>query len=249
MDRPYVILCVSASIDGRVSLGPNRTMFDLGKRDEVLGTREEWEEFYGSFQERYQPDVYMEGSSMIVKEGAELRTLAPYDGDPEKLRRDYLPREVIDRPGRKGWLAALDGRGRLRSGYTGEEDRPLMHLVSRSVSPEYLAFLRRTGIPYLVAGQERVDLALALNKMKEKLGVRTVLTSSGGRLAGALLKLGLLDEVHIRFNPVIIGGFNAPVLFASPDLEEGEPPVSLEVIETWACPAGHIFVGYRVVRG
>ncbi len=249
MDRPYVILCVSASIDGRVSLGPNRTMFDLDKRDEVLGTREEWEEFYGRFEERYQPDVYMEGSSMIVKEGVELRRLDPYDGDAEELYRDHLPREVIDKPGRKGWLAAVDGRARLRSGYTGEEDRPLMHLVSRAVAPEYLWFLRRTDILYLVAGEERVDLALALNKMKEKLGVRTVLTSSGGRLAGALLKLGLLDEVHIRFNPVIIGGFDTPVLFASPDLEEGEPPVSLEAIETRACADGHVFVGYRVIRG
>jgi len=243
-----VILCVSASIDGRISLGPNRTMFDLDKRDEVLGTREEWEQFYGSFEERYQPDVYMEGSSMIVREGAELRRLAPYDGDPEDLYRDHLPREVIEKPGRKGWLAAVDGRGRLRSGYTGEEDRPLMHLVSRAVCPEYLGFLRRAGIPYLVAGEKRVDLALALTKMKEELGVRTVLTSSGGRLAGALLKLGLLDEVHIRFNPVIIGGFDTPVLFASPDLRYDEPPVSLEAIESRTCPDGRIFVGYRVIQ-
>jgi len=249
MYRPYVILCVSASIDGRISLGPNRTMFDLDERDDVLGTREEWEGFYGSFQERYRPDVYMEGSNMIVKEGDELRELELYDGDPGELYLDYLPREAVDRPGRKGWLAAVDGRGRLRSGYTGEKDRPMLHLVSRAVSPEYLWFLRGAGIPYLVAGEARVDLALALVKMKEKLNVKTVLTSSGGRLAGALLKSGLLDEVHIRFSPVIIGGFNTPVLFASPDLGEDEPPVSLEVIETRACPDGRIFAGYRVVRG
>jgi len=248
MDRPYVILCVSASIDGRISLGPDRTLMDIDKRDDVLGTREEWEEFYRSFEERHHPDVYMEGSNMLVKEGSELRELGAYDGDPGELRRDYLPREVVDRPGRKGWLAAVDGRGRLRSGYTGDQDRPLLHLVSRGVPLEYLWFLRRTGIPYLVAGDERVDLALALSKMKDKLGVKTVLTSSGGRLAGALLKLGLLDELHIRFNPVIIGGFNIPVLFASPDLEEDEPPVWLQVIDTRACPDGHIFVGYRVIR-
>lgn len=248
MDRPYVILCVSASIDGRISLGPNRTLIDIDKRDDVLGTREEWEEFYAGFEERYQPDVYMEGSNMIVKEGAELRELEPYDGDPQKLYEDYLPREVVERPGRKGWLAAVDGRGRLWSGYTGEKDRPIMHLVAHGVPAPYLWFLRRTGIPYLVAGEERVDLALALHKMKDRLGVKTVLTSSGGRLSGALLKLGLLDEVHIRFNPVIIGGFNTPVLFASPDLEEGEMPVSLQVIDIKACRDGHIFVGYKVIR-
>lgn len=248
MDRPNVILCVSASIDGRISLGPNRTLMDLDERDGVLGTREEWEQFYGSFEARYQPDVYMEGSNMIVKEGSQLRELEPYDGDPGALYEDYLPREVVERPGRKGWLAAVDGRGRLRSGYTGEKDRPIMHVVAHGVPTPYLWFLRRTGIPYLIAGEERVDLALALKKMQDRLGVKTVLTSSGGRLAGALLKLGLLDEVHIRFNPVIIGGFNTPVLLASPDLEEGEMPVSLQVIDIRTCPDGHIFVGYKVIR-
>ncbi len=248
MERPYVILCVSASIDGRISLGPNRTLMDIDRRDDVLGTREEWEEFYAGFEERYQPDVYMEGSNMIVKEGSELRELEPYDGDPGELYQDYLPREVVERPGRKGWLAAVDGRGRLSSGYTGEKDRPIMHLVSHGVAAQYLWFLRRTGIPYLIGGEERVDLPLALKKMKDRLGVKTVLTSSGGRLSGALLKLGLLDEVHISFNPVIIGGFNTPVLFASPDLEEGEMPVSLEVVDMRSSPDGHIFVGYKVLR-
>jgi 2,5-diamino-6-(ribosylamino)-4(3H)-pyrimidinone 5'-phosphate reductase len=142
----------------------------------------------------------------------------------------------------------VDGRGRLRSGYTGEEDRPIVHLVAQGVPAQYLWFLHRTGIPYLIAGEERVDLALVLKKLKDKLGVKTVLTSSGGRLSGALLKRGLLDEVHIRFNPVIIGGFNTPVLFASPDLEEGEMPVSLQVIDIRTCQDGHVFVAYKVVR-
>ncbi len=249
MDRPNVILCVSASIDGRISLGPNRTLMDIDRRDNVLGTRAEWEEFYAGFEERYQPDVYMEGSNMIVKEGAQLRELKPCQGDPQELYEDYLPLEVVERPGRKGWLAAVDGRGRLRNGYTGEKDRPIMHLVAHSVPAQYLGFLRRTGIPYLIAGEERVDLPLVLKKMKDKLGVKTVLTSSGGRLSGALLKLGLLDEVHIRFNPVIIGGSSTPVLFASPDLQEGEMPVSLQAIDIRTCQDGHIFVGYKVLWG
>jgi len=33
MNRPYIIIQVAASVDGRISLGPNRTMFD-DMRDE-----------------------------------------------------------------------------------------------------------------------------------------------------------------------------------------------------------------------
>lgn len=246
MKRPYVVLSVSASLDGRISLGPNRTMMDMDERDDVLGTREEWEEFYNAMEERYGPEVYLEGSKMLVSEDAELRDLKPYKGDPDGLYRDYLPKEIVDRPDINGFLAVVDGRGRVRSGYTGEEEKPMLHLVSHSVSPEYLGFLRKMGIPYLIAGEERVDLEKMLKKLKEKLDVDTVLTSSGGRLSGALLRKGLLDEINIRFNPVIIGGFETPTLFSSTDLEEDEWPTSLKLIDSEVKKSGHIIVRYEV---
>ncbi len=248
MDRPYVILGVSASMDGRISLGPNRTLMDIDERDDVLGTREEWEAFYSGLQEKHDIDVFMEGSNMLVKETAELRELEPHQGNEEELYKDFLPDEVVHRPGRTGWLAVVDGRGRVRGGYTGEEDKPMLHLVSQGVPPDYLSFLRRSGIPYLMAGENRVDLELALKKMRDKLNAKAVLTSSGGRLSGALLKKRLLDEVHIRFNPVIIGGFDTPILFASPELEENEWPTELEFMEGEIMDTGHIIVRYRVKR-
>ena len=53
------MLGVSASIYGRISLGPSRTLMDLDERDEVLDTREECEEFYSSLQEEHDPEVFM----------------------------------------------------------------------------------------------------------------------------------------------------------------------------------------------
>ncbi|MFO8110068.1 MAG: hypothetical protein R6U17_06065 [Thermoplasmata archaeon] len=41
MKEPYVILVVSASLDGRISLGPDRTLMDMDERDDVLATRDE----------------------------------------------------------------------------------------------------------------------------------------------------------------------------------------------------------------
>ncbi len=247
MNRPYVVLGVSASIDGRISLGPNRTLMDLDERDSVLGSSEEWEEFYNELGQRHSVDAYMEGSNMIVSENQEIRPLEPYNGEDD-LYTDHIPEGVVEKPGRDGWLVAVDGRGRLRSGYKGEENKPLLHLVSKSVSPDYLWFLHKTGIPYIVAGEDRVDLELALVKLKSLLGVQTVLTSSGGRLSGALLKKGLLDEVNIRYNPVIIGGFKTPILFASPELEEDRWPVSLKFISGEVSDSGHIYVRYKVDR-
>ncbi|MFW6141280.1 MAG: dihydrofolate reductase family protein [Candidatus Saliniplasma sp.] len=247
MKRPYVILVVSSSIDGRISLGPNRTMMDMDERDSVLGTEKDWKTFTGRLEHIHDPDVWMEGSNMLVKEGQKLRELEPFSGDKEMLYEDFLPDEMISRPDRKGWLAVVDGRGRLRSGFTGEEHKPIVHLVSHNVPPEYLAFLRnkKNTLPY--RWDERVDLKKVLEKMKSKLEVEKVLTSSGGKLSGALLKEGLLDEINIRFNPVIIGGYETPILFASPDLKQGEWPKKLEHIMTQIEPDGSFWVRYKVL--
>jgi hypothetical protein len=60
---------------------------------------------------------------------------------------------------------------------------------------------------------------------------------AGGRLNGALLRAELVDEVNILFTPRLIGEFDTPALFDSPDLGEDEWPtplvlVSVEVTST-----------------
>lgn len=170
---------------------------DMDERDEVLGTEEEWQEFSKKIEEDHKPDVWMEGSNMLVKEGQELRELDSFEGDEKSLYQDYLPDEIVNRPGREGWLAVVDGRGRLRSGYKGEENKPMLHLVSHGVPEEYLAFLQDKKIPYLIAGKDRVDLASVLEKMRSKLDVENIITGSGGKLSGALIRKGLLDEVYL----------------------------------------------------
>jgi 2,5-diamino-6-(ribosylamino)-4(3H)-pyrimidinone 5'-phosphate reductase len=56
----------------------------------------------------------------------------------------------------------------------------------------------------LVCGAERVDLARALDELA-RIGARTVRVDSGGALLGALLELGLLDELSLLVHPIIVG--------------------------------------------
>ena len=62
----------------------------------------------------------------------------------------------------------------------------------------YLAFSRRERIPYLIGGQAQVDLESALNKLYTILDVRAIRLWEGGTLNGALLRAGLMDEMHYR---------------------------------------------------
>ena len=48
MNRPKVVLYVGASVDGRITMGTNSTMFDTYKQPELyemLFSAEEWESF------------------------------------------------------------------------------------------------------------------------------------------------------------------------------------------------------------
>jgi len=254
MNRPKVVLYVGASVDGRITLASNSTMFDSFKQPELyemLCTREEWESFTKTITDLYKPDMFLEGSNMVVAENEELAELPKFDGDPECLYQDFLPEDILNRPGRKTWTAVVDGRGRFRNGYTADCDDPetyMIHLTTETVPPEYLAFLRERNIPYLIAGRNRVDLPGMLAKVKTKLKVKTIATSSGGRLSGALIRSSLLDEINILLSPIVIGGYSIPTLFASPEPKWPTIlPNKLQLVEVKSFLNDKLWLRYKVI--
>jgi riboflavin biosynthesis pyrimidine reductase len=148
----------------------------------------------------------------------------------------------------------VDGRGRVRDwikdgAVFGEawEGWHLLVWVARHTPAPYLAYLQRESIPYLVAGEEQVDLALALEKLKARLRVTCVLSTAGGRLSGALLREGLVDEVNVELLPAIIGGIETPSLFDSPVLGPGEPPARLRLLSAQVQANGQVWLRYKIV--
>ena len=105
---------------------------------------------------------------------------------------------------------------------------------------EYLASLRQENIPYLVSGEERVDLRAVMGKLRTLLGIERLVSTAGGRLNGALLRAGLVDAVSIVFFPALIGGFATPALFDSPDLKAEEWPTRLELISAQVQAGGKV---------
>jgi hypothetical protein len=140
-------------------------------------------------------------------------------GEGENLTPEALA------PGRR-WLAVTDSRGRLpdawftfflsrgtvppwQGGPTGlgthHRDRELLMLVAKATPRAYLAYLRSHGIVYLVAGEDRVDLAGALEIMATEMAVKDVVVDGGSTLCHALLAAGLIDRVRVEIAPVILG--------------------------------------------
>jgi riboflavin biosynthesis pyrimidine reductase len=253
--RPHLVVHTVASVDGRVSLGPGRTGFDdVGdaRWQAIWASDVDLEQSVRDLVARFRPQVLLEGSGSFVKEGDELAPLPPAppgEAGARDLLQDFLPDAVIRRPGHRGWFAVVDGRGRVRAGMTefpGWDGWHTLHLVSSAAPHDYLAFLRERGVPYLVTGEERVDLAAAMTKLSTLLGVERVVCTAGSRLNGALLRAGLVDELSLVLLPALIGGEHTPHLFRSPELGPADWPVSLELVSVDGEPSGRVRLHYRV---
>jgi 2,5-diamino-6-(ribosylamino)-4(3H)-pyrimidinone 5'-phosphate reductase len=252
--RPRVVVSVEATVDGKITLGRQRRLMEpaVGQvwrqlQPPSAGALRTARDATQQAQYGY-AQVVLEGVGSIVSEGEAPPPLPAVEGDPRPLYEDFLPAEVLERPGRQGWFAVVDSRGRARWTQKTGGGRDLLVLVARRTPPEYLAFLRKETIPYLVAGEARVDLAQALGRMAETLGVTCVTSAAGGGLNGALLRAGLIDELNILFLPSLIGGRDTPTLFDGPELGPHETPARLRLLSAQLQTDGAMWVRYEVLR-
>lgn len=252
MDRPKVVLLASASIDGRLALAPDKLLLYGDPRWEAISDGSQMDVF-NWLRSHHQVGATLEGSGSFVQLDAIAAPRPPITGDAEPFYQDFLPDELLNRPNHQGWFTAVDGRGRVSWVYKDGYPDPnwvgwhLLVWVCRGTPPEYLVYLQQERIPYLVAGEgSQVDLAAALAKMKQKLGVDCLLSTAGGKLSGALLRAGLVDEINIEFLPAIIGGKDTPGLFEAPDLTEEQLPVGLRLIWSQIQAGGRLWLRYEV---
>lgn len=249
MTRPKVVILNSASLDGRLAASRDQLLLWGDERWQAL---DQGSDTFPWLKLLHQPGATLEGSGSFVRDGDEPEPLPPVDGAPGALHEDFLPEAVVERPGHVGWFIVVDGRGRGR-GWMKDgavfgpdwEGWHLLVLVGHHTPTEYLAYLRREEIPYLVAGQGQVDLEAALDKLRTRLGVTSLLSTAGGRLNGALLRAGLVDEVNVELLPGVVGGFDTPSLFDSPALGPGEMPVKLDLISAQVHRDGRVWLRYR----
>lgn len=251
--RPRVVVSVGASVDGKVALTRDALLMHQPSSDL-------WEamappaadpvpiDIIEAVKQQYGCNAVLEGSGSLVTDDKTPSELPIHDGDPSGLYRHFLPPEISDLPSPPHmWFTVVDSRGRVR--WTEKhQDWDALVLVARSTPADYLGYLRRERICYLVVGNERVDLAQAVAAMGTELGVSCILSTAGGGLNGALLRAGLIDELHLSLAPALIGGLGTPSIMDGSPLAVGEPATRLQLLSVHTDTGGTVRLHYAVSK-
>lgn len=224
MPKPKVIIFNGLSLDGRMDFGSGA--IDMG--------------LYYELASRWNADAMLSGSNtMLASNMAGIEEPDVYN-PPAEYHPLAVPRMVV-----------VDSRGRIRN-WNYLRSQPYWHeltvLCSRSTPQEYLDLLNHCSIPYIVAGDDQVDLAEGLEQLNTRFGVQTVRVDSGGILNGALLRAGLVDEVSVLIDPCLVGGTSLRTWFTAPDLSSGDEVTHLRLIHCEQVRENVVWLKYEVVR-
>jgi 2,5-diamino-6-(ribosylamino)-4(3H)-pyrimidinone 5'-phosphate reductase len=136
---------------------------------------------------------------------------APGAAAPAIAKTDY----IAPHP-QTSFAIALDPAGKLywaRNEIGGDH---LITVLTEKVSNDYLAHLRTAGVSYLFAGADRIDLPMVLDKLASAFPIKTLMLEGGGKINGAMLQAGLIDELSLLIAPFADGSIGTPTLFDMP---------------------------------
>ena len=207
-ERPYLILNMVATLDGKAALG-GRTAGIGGPADREL--------FH---QLRTQVDAVMVGAGTLRAEryGRIVREPALREKrEREGLAADPLACVVS---------ASLHGLANVPLFSASEQHVAVLTATSSELPPREARVEYVRGPPGEEGGG-RVDLPAPLVRLRAEWGVRSILCEGGPTLNAGLFRAGLVDELFLSTAPKVAGGANALTIVAGEALPE---PVELELL-------------------
>ena len=232
MPKPHVICHMASSVDGRVKI----------KRWSQLDVEGVVEKAYEAVHDKLEGDAWICGR--ITMAGyASGEPPKPYTGAP-------IPREdFVAKRDAEGYAIGLDAHARMhwgeRNDITGDH---VVMILTEQVSDAHLDALRRAGVSYLFGGRDAIDLELVLDKLATTFSIKRLLLEGGGRINGAFLADGLVDEVSLLVAPAVDGLMGTPAVFDYEGHEGVPKSMALTLRTLEAMEGGVVWLRYDVAR-
>ncbi len=228
MNRPYVLLNVAATADGKIDTFERRGAAISSARD-----KQRVDEL------RAACDAIMVGGRTLHDEDPRLTVKS------EALRRERAVRGLPPNPAKVAVATRLQLKPDSR--FLTEGASRIMLFTSTQTDAEQLTWLRSVGAELHVLGIERPDLAEVLHILKDE-GIERLMVEGGATLNSAMLRMGLVDELTVYVAPMIFGGESAPTLAGGLGMTR-EQAILLKLVSAEPWEDGSVLLHYRVKNG
>lgn len=237
MNRPYIFCHMMTSLDGKI-MGPYMETPEGDAAGNV---------FYNiSFGKNpyYKHQGWLSGrvttdDNFTFYEKPDLDENAPAvpEGDfvAEKSTMYYVS---VDPSGKLGWKSAT-------LTYV-DTTAHVIEVLTGKASNAYKAFLRKLGISYILAGEDALDYALALDKLKNLFGIETLMLGGGAVLNWSFIQAGMCDEISVLVAAAADGSTDTPALFAAKEGLAENKAIGFDLLGAEARDGGSVWLRYKV---
>jgi len=187
--RPYVIVNVAMSADGKISTRERRQVRISGQQDFTRVDRL-----------KAGCDAVMVGIGTVLADDPSLTVKSEEYRSyrREQGKDDHPVRIVVDSSARIPPDAAVLHKG--------EGKRVIA--VSKKAGGDTIALLEKKA-SVIVSGEDEVDLPALMDELGS-MGLHRIMVEGGGTLIAGLIRAGLVHEIYTYIGNILIGGKDAP---------------------------------------
>jgi len=187
--RPYVVINIAMSADGKISTRERRQVRISGAQDFTRVDRL-----------KAGCDAVMVGIGTVLADDPSLTVKSE---ECRNYRRkqgwdDHPVRIVVDSTGRIPPDASILHKG---------EGKRVVAVSKRADATKISLLEKKATV--IVAGEDEVDLCALMNELGA-MGIHRVMVEGGGTLIAGLIEAGLVNEIYTFIGNIIIGGKDAP---------------------------------------
>ncbi len=221
MTKPYVIVHMMTSIDGRI---------DCDMTAQMRGNNE-----YYSTLDAINCPTRMSGRVTAQTElgGEEFHTqdTTPYGKEGFGKNTTGSSYNVI-----------VDTKGKLKWDDDTNSSWPHLIITSESAPKDYIDYLNARHISWIAAGKNHIDLKRAMDIAGEEFGIKRLAVVGGGHINGGMLQAGVVDEISLVVGPGVDGRSSQTAVFDG--MQKNSTPISLKLKDVKSYPDGAIWLRY-----
>ncbi len=240
MNRPYIFCHMMTSVDGKI-MGSYMETPEGDKAGDVF-----YNIAFGK-NPHYKHQGWLSGRVTTDDNFTNYRKPKLDEKTPVVPEGDFIAVNDADK-----YYVSVDPSGKLgwesNTLTYGDTTAHVLEVLTGKAGNAYKAFLRSLNISYIIAGDETLDYAVAMEKVKTLFGIETLMLGGGGVLNWSFIQAGMCDELSVVIAAAADGASETPALFETRGGLASDKPIGFTLNSAEVKNGGSVWLRYTVKK-